>query len=114
LKTKAINRGAPHGSDWPFLAGLAVLGGTYVLLIVAMVLADVAFISPRHMAQALTSREIRYAIQLSLFSCTITAALSLLVAVPLGYLLARAQVRGKALVDAALDVPIVLPPLVLG
>src|SRR5262249_51556414 len=34
--------------------------------------------------------------------------------VPLGYLLARTEFPGKLLVDTLLDVPIVLPPLVIG
>ena len=33
---------------------------------------------------------------------------------PLGYLLARTNFPGKAIVDTILDVPIVLPPLVIG
>lgn len=101
-------------SDWPFFACFAVLGGAYVLLILAMVLADISYVSPRHIAQALASREIRYAIQLSLISCSVTALLSVVVAVPLGYLLARCEFRGKALADAVIDIPIVLPPLVIG
>lgn len=102
------------GSDLPFLLGLSVLGGLYVLLIVAMLLADAAFTSPWHLWQALASPEIRYAIKLSLISCSITAILSVWVAVPLGYLLSRFEFRGKGLLDALLDVPIVLPPLVIG
>ncbi len=101
-------------SDWPFLAALSVLGGTYVALILALVVADASYASPGHVAEALRSPAIRYAIRLSLFSCTITTGLSLLVAVPLGYLLARCSFRGKSLVDAILDVPLVLPPLVIG
>jgi molybdate transport system permease protein len=34
--------------------------------------------------------------------------------VPAGYLLARARFRGKSWLDAALDMPIVLPPMVVG
>jgi len=101
-------------ADWPFFAGFAVLGGAYVLLIAAMVLADVSFILPRHVLEALRSPEIRYSIQLSLISCSITAALSLLVAIPLGYLLARHRFPGRGIVDAVLDIPMVLPPLVIG
>lgn len=100
--------------DWPFLACFGVLGGTYLVLIVAMICADLAFTSPSSLAQALASREIQYAVMLSLVSCSITAALSLLVAIPLGYLLSRQSFRGQALVDALLDIPIVLPPLVIG
>jgi len=105
---------APRTSDWPFFASFAVLGGAYVALIVAMVLADIFFTSPRHIFQALASPEIRYAIRLSLISCSITAMLSLLVAIPLGYLLARCEFRGRAFIEAVLDIPIVLPPLVVG
>jgi molybdate transport system permease protein len=101
-------------SDWPFLVSLGVLGGAYVVLIVAMLLADVSFTTPGHLLGALRSPEIRFAVKLSLISCTITTILSLWVAVPLGYLLSRYEFIGKRLVDALLDIPIVLPPLVVG
>lgn len=100
--------------DLPFFLTLSILGGVYVVLIVAMVLADLAYTSPRHIWQALASEEIRYAIQLSLVSCSVTAILSILVGVPLGYLLARYEFRGKGMIEAILDIPIVLPPLVIG
>jgi molybdate transport system permease protein len=101
-------------SDRPFLWALAVLGGTYILLIALMLAADLLFTSPGHLWQALASSQIHYAIKLSLISCSITTLLSLWVAVPLGYLLSRYDFRGKWLIDAALDIPIVLPPLVIG
>jgi molybdate transport system permease protein len=101
-------------SDLLFHAMLTLMGGAYILLIVAMVVADTAFTSPRHLWQALASPEIRYSIRLSLITCTLTAILSLWVAVPLGYLLSRREFRGKGLIDAILDIPIVLPPLVIG
>jgi molybdate transport system permease protein len=104
----------PGGSDTPFLLALAVLGGSYAVLIVAMLLADASFTSPGHLLAALASREIRYAVKLSLASSSITAILSLWVAVPMGYLLSRFSFVGKGLVDALLDIPIVLPPLVIG
>jgi len=40
--------------------------------------------------------------------------LSLWVAVPTGYLMSRFRFPGKRLMDAILDIPIVLPPLVIG
>lgn len=100
--------------DFAFYACLIVLGGVYVVLIVAMLLAEASFTSPGHLLAALASPEIRYAIKLSLLSCTMTTILSLWVAVPLGYLMSRHDFRGKHLVDAILDIPIVLPPLVVG
>ena len=64
--------------------------------------------------EALSKPAIQYSIALSLISCTITAIISLWIAVPLGYLLSRYSFFGKGLIDAILDIPIILPPLVVG
>ena len=115
-------------SDAPFFVALGVIGATYILLIAAMLVADVGYTTPRDMAGALGSEQIRYAIKLSLISCTITAVLSVIVGVPLGYLLSsRGEVEGgrrgsggrvlwflRVAADAIVDIPIVLPPLVIG
>ena len=63
---------------------------------------------------ALSKPEIRYSIALSLISCTATAIISLWIAIPLGYLLSRFDFPGKGLIDSILDIPIILPPLVVG
>jgi molybdate transport system permease protein len=101
-------------SDLPFYLGLLILGGVYVLLIVALLLAEASFTSPGHLLAAVASPEIRYAIKLSLVSCTMTTILALWAAVPLGYVLSRFRFPGRTLLDALLDIPIVLPPLVVG
>jgi molybdate transport system permease protein len=101
-------------SDAPFYAGLFILGGVYLFLIVAMLAAEIGYTSPDDFVAALGSEQIRYAIKLSLISCSITTILSLWVSVPLGYVMARFRFPGKWLIDALLDIPIVLPPLVIG
>jgi molybdate transport system permease protein len=106
-------------SDAPFLISLGIIGGLYLLLIVAMLVADASFTSPGHLLEALRSEPIQYAIWLSLISCSITTILSVWVAVPTGYLLSRWQRDGRwsglrHVIDATLDIPIVLPPLVIG
>ncbi len=100
--------------DWPFFVGLGILSGVYILLILAMLAADLSFTTPHHLLRALASPEIRYSIKLSLVSCTLTTLLSLWVAVPTGYVMSRHQFPGRRLMDAILDIPIVLPPLVIG
>ncbi len=102
------------GSDAPFLITMGGFGGSYILLILLMLAADLAFTSPTHFAAALQKPEIQYAVRLTLVSCTISALLSLLVATPLGYLLSRFSFRGRWLIDTVIDVPVVLPPLVIG
>lgn len=93
------------------LGGFGIL---YLGLILALLVADAAFTNPQAIIASLRSPEIQYAIRLSVVSCTVTTILAVWVAVPTGYVLARVTFRGKALVDTLLDIPIVLPPLVLG
>lgn len=100
--------------DTPFVATLTTIAAAYVLLILAMLAADATFTSIEDLEQALASREIRYAIKLSFASSTITAIVSVWFAVPIGYLLSRFDFRGRALIDGILDIPIVLPPMVIG
>lgn len=104
----------PARSDLPFYLGLGLLSGVYVFLIVAMLVADAAYTSPGELWRALASREIRFAIKLSLISCSVATLLSLWVAVPMGYLMSRHRFPGQGLVDVIVDIPIVLPPLVVG
>src|SRR5436189_5025033 len=96
-------------SDFPFLFGLAVIGGLYVFLIVAMLAADAAYLASdvdasgqtgvghaaSRLVKPLAKPEIRYAIRLSLAACGITAILSVWVAVPVGYLMSRFQLPSK-------------------
>ncbi len=104
--------------DLPFIGTLAALAGVYVVLIIAMLGADVYYaatkVSREQFGEIWNSKAIRYSVGLTLFSCTITALLSILTAVPAGYLLSRYSFPGKMLVDTLIDIPIVLPPLVVG
>jgi len=103
-----------RASAVPFYVALGLLGGLYVGLVAAMLIADLAYTSPGAVGRALASPEVRAAVWLTLLSCSASAVLSLWVGVPLGYLLARTRFPGKAVVDLLVDVPIVLPPLVVG
>lgn len=101
-------------ADWVYYLCLSILGGSYVALIVAMVVADLFYTTPDHLLAALAEPKVQYSIKLTLISCSVTAILSLWVGVPMGYLLARTNFWGKQVVDTILDIPIVLPPIVLG
>lgn len=106
----------PHraGSDALFLSTMFGLSLFYVVLILSLLAADAKFVSLEHFKAALGSREIQYSIRLSMISCTLTALLSLWFAIPIGYVMSRHRFPGKSLVDAVLDIPVVLPPLVIG
>ncbi|MDA0749102.1 MAG: ABC transporter permease [Verrucomicrobia bacterium] len=101
-------------SDLPFILGLCLLGGFYVVMILLMVLADLHYTDASSLKQILGKREIQFSIKLSLISCTLSTLFSLWISVPIGYLMSRFQFRFKSVVDTILDIPIVLPPLVVG
>ncbi len=108
-------------SDRPFFLGLGILGSVYIILIAAMLIADLSYMNTSSddslwslFRTTFQSPEIRFAIKLSLISCTISTILSLWVAVPIGYLMSRYRFPGKGFLDSLLDIPIVLPPLVVG
>lgn len=101
-------------SDSIFFLVMGGLSACFILLIVLLIVADVLFTSPVEFKNALFKPEIQAAFRLTILSCTAAAILSLWVATPLGYLLSRYKFPGRWLVDTIVDIPIVLPPLVLG
>lgn len=101
-------------TEVPFFLVMGGLSSCFVVLIVLLVAADVAFTSFGDFRDALLKPEIQAAFWLTLFTCSLAALLSLWVGTPLGYLLSRYRFPGRWLVDTIVDIPIVLPPLVLG
>ncbi len=63
---------------------------------------------------SLLTREIQFAIGLSLATSTISTILCVVFAVPAAYSMARFHFWGKSLVNVILNVPIALPPIVSG
>lgn len=109
-------------SDAAFLRVLELISLTYILLIICMLTADFAFMAQETggpggrnpIVAALANPNIQHSIWLSMTSCTLSAIFSVWVAVPLGYVISRYSFFGRNLWDAIIDVPIVLPPLVVG
>lgn len=65
-------------------------------------------------AEYLADPRIVSAVRLSLITSAVSTLLVILFGTPLAYVLARYRFRGKALVQLAVDLPIVLPPMVGG
>jgi molybdate transport system permease protein len=66
------------------------------------------------LGRILTTPEVLDALWLSLVSATAATAISLVVGVPLAWVLARSQARGITLLRALVTLPLVLPPVVGG
>ncbi len=66
------------------------------------------------MAQSIASKEIQFAIRLSLFTSFTSTLICVFFAIPVAYGLERFNFPGRRLVSVILDIPLSLPPLVCG
>jgi molybdate transport system permease protein len=64
--------------------------------------------------EQLTAPGVGQALRLSLLSATAATAVSLVLGVPLAWVLARSRIRGRTVLRALVTVPLVLPPVVGG
>ncbi|TWT74187.1 ABC transporter permease [Allorhodopirellula solitaria] len=101
-------------SDVPFFLVMGGISSCFVILIVLLLAADIAFTSFADFRSAMAKPEIQSSIRLTVLSCSVSAILAVLVAVPLAYLLSRFRFPGRVIIDTLVDIPLVLPPLVLG
>ncbi len=94
------------------LVGLAVLFtlflGLPVVVLVGRAVLDGSLL------EAVVSEVVLAALWLSLVTTAVSLVLTVLVGLPLAFVLARRRFRGKWLVEAVIDLPIVLPPSVAG
>ncbi len=129
------NRG-PRRRNWRdgrfFWGAMATFGCAYLFLIVSLLVVDMRFVSGEDLRAALGDQRVRYSMQLSLISSTLSALVSTWIAVPTGYLLARSGSRAlrrrsrvgpgwqrcrrlvRTCVETLFDMPLVFPPLAMG
>jgi molybdate transport system permease protein len=86
----------------------------YVLFIVVIIGSVVLYTSPRLLWEGIIAPETLFSIKLSLWTSVLTTFLAITMSIPAGYVLSRYHFRGKAIVDVILDLPITLPPLIIG
>jgi len=102
--------------DRNFIKVIAVVAVAYIGLLLAMVLANVALVANDSTSAwgTLGRPEIQQAILLSLGTSLLSAVLSVWMGTAIAYLVSREQFPGRRLVDFLMDLPIFLPPLVIG
>ena len=86
----------------------------YLLLVFLILLFTALYAGFDGYAKALQDPVLRDALLLSLESSTITTIIAIIVAVPGAYALSRFRLPGRGILDLVLDLPIVLPPLIMG
>ncbi len=91
---------------------LAVLFGLFLALPVATLV--VRAVVDGSLGQALGTAVVLDALSLSLVTTAVSLVVTVLFGLPLALVLARRRFRGSSLLEAAVDLPIVLPPSVAG
>jgi len=84
---------------------------TFALLLIG---ADILYINWQSVLTVMTSGFIGHALWMSLWTSVLTMALSVLFAIPMGYVLSRFRFPGHVIADSLVDLPIVFPPVVVG
>lgn len=114
--TQQIPKGMLSGKvrDAIFFLVMGGLSSSFLLLIVLMLVADLFSLTAADFWEAFQKEEIQTSLRLTMLTCTLAAILSVWIGTPMGYLLSRFRFRGKLWIDMLVDIPIVLPPLVLG
>jgi molybdate transport system permease protein len=97
-----------------FAAGLMTFVVIFVGGWIALIGADLSYTNWDSFVEALRSKEIGAACWLSIWTSVTTAILGIIFAVPIGYALSRYRFPGHILVDSIVDLPIILPPLIIG
>jgi molybdate transport system permease protein len=80
----------------------------------ALIAADVRYTNTQALLEVLMSGKIRAALWLSLWTSGLSVVIGTLLAIPAGYALSRYRFFGHVLVDSIIDLPILMPPLIVG
>ena len=103
---------APDGGRIPApLLVPAALGTAFLVLPVVGLLVRAPWSS---LGAQLAAPGVGEALRLSLISATLATLVSLVLGVPLAWVLARSRIRGRSVLRALVTVPLVLPPVVGG
>ncbi|MFF8909866.1 molybdate ABC transporter permease subunit [Streptomyces olivaceoviridis] len=109
-RRRRVGTGRRRGAPLPLL-----LPGVLALAFLLLPLLSLLVRAPwRGLPGRLAGAEVWQALQLSLVSATAATAVSLVLGVPLAWLLARTEFPGRGLVRALVTLPLVLPPVVGG
>ena len=97
---------------------IGLIAQIFLIIFILIVLTGVSSlflrISPDILIKTFKSKEFLFSVKFSLATSSISLTLSLLFSISIAYVLSKRDFFGKRIVENIIDVPISLPPLVLG
>ena len=97
-----------------FVFVLSALSGVLFFLLVSPVLSLIFGSSLPGLVLAITNAEAISSIALTIYTSGLTAAIAVVLGIPLGYLLGKYQFRGRSLIDSIIEIPLMIPHTVAG
>ncbi len=85
-----------------------------VLFFVCLMVSLATYTNVGTLWNTLISKEILFAVKLSLLTATVATVISIIIAIPAAYAISNTDFPGKNIVDTILDLPIVISPIALG
>ena len=93
---------------------IAIVSSVFLLFILGPIVGLLSAGGARGVAGLASDAELRSSLMLTIVTATIATVLGVVGATPLAYLLARRSFRGRAVVSALMDLPMVIPHPVAG
>jgi|GEM_PF-373251 len=81
---------------------------------IAILASDLTYTDVGSIEDVINSARMRQALWLSVWTTLTTTVIGLAISIPMGYSLSRYRFVGHSLIDALVDLPILLPPLIVG
>lgn len=85
------------------------LGGIVLLFLIAPLLGLIVHSSASEISKTLFDQEVAQSIKITLWSSMLATLIFAVFAIPLAYLLARKNFKGKQIVNGIIDLPVVIP-----
>ena len=109
-----MSRRGPLGRYTGFRLAVGTTLALFAGYLLALVLAQASYIEPGTAGPILRSVDLWYSVGLSVVTATVATGLALVVAIPAAYGLSRFRFAGRGLLDALIDLPIILSPVAVG
>jgi molybdate/tungstate transport system permease protein len=103
----------PKKIDW-FVIIAAILGSALLLFVFLPILSTIIWTTPKMLWSAFTDPEVLSALWLTFYAALWATVLAFISGIPLAYLLARYNFRGKSWIEGLFNLPIVIPHTAAG
>jgi molybdate/tungstate transport system permease protein len=97
-----------------FISGSFAMGMGMIVFLLMPILYLITMSSPQTLLITAGDSEVRMAVWTTLWTSTLSCLIATLFGVPLAYALTRTEFRGKAMILALIDMPILIPQTVVG